>query len=150
MNLDYSFEGMGDGDSSEPVFTATAPDPQASAQPSPNYVEQKSVDLSQLDPGLITNLTSIADSSVERSLAMADKVYTSPDVQQFIKDQGLAPYLKDVTKDHIKSVLSLFGLWWISQKLKSKVAVIGLMGLGAYVYISNQDKTVAKVVDKVA
>lgn len=94
---------------------------------------------------LASTASSIASSSVNTTLDKAAQLAQSEQVQAFIKEQGLEPYLKDVTKDNVKSILSLFGLWYVTKLFKSKVAIIGAGALAVYVLYSNKDKLLDKV-----
>lgn len=97
-----------------------------------------------------TTVSSIASSSVNTTLDKAAQLAQSEQVQAFIKEQGLEPYLKDVTKDNVKSILSLFGLWYVTKLFKSKVALVGAGALAIYVVYSNKDKLLDKVATQTA
>jgi hypothetical protein len=99
---------------------------------------------------LFTTASSIAQSSVERTFATAEKLARINEVEQFIKENNLGPYLKDVNKEGIKNILSFLGLIWLMKLLKSPVALAGVGALGIYVYYSNSSKLTSKISEKVA
>lgn len=104
----------------------------------------------KMQASLALTLSNLASSSVESTLDKAGKVASSEEIQQFIKDQGLEPYLKDVTKDRVKNILSLFGLWYISKLFKNKYVLVGTGVLAVYILYTNKDKLLNKVATNVS
>lgn len=99
----------------------------------------------KMEASLISTVSNIASSSVETTLTKAGQFASSQEVQDFIREQGLEPYLKDVTKDRIKNILSLFGLWYVTKLLRNKFVLVGAGALAVYVLYSNKDKLIQKV-----
>jgi hypothetical protein len=98
---------------------------------------------------IVGTASDVASSSVDMALSKAGQFAQSEQVQSFIKEQGLEPYLKDVTKDRVKNILSLFGLWYITKLFKSKYAIVGAGALAVYVVYQNKDKLLDKVATQV-
>ena len=103
----------------------------------------------KMQASLALTLSNLASSSVDSTLSKAGQIASSEEIQQFIKDQGLEPYLKDVTKDRVKNILSLFGLWYISKLFKNKYVLVGTGVLAVYILYTNKDKLLNKVATKV-
>jgi hypothetical protein len=99
----------------------------------------------QMQASLVNTFSNIAESSVETTLTKAGQFASSQEVQEFIKEQGLEPYLKDVNKDRIKNILSLFGLWYVTKLFRNKFVLVGAGALAVYVLYSNKDKLLQKV-----
>jgi len=94
---------------------------------------------------IASTASNVAESSVNTTLDKAAQFAQSEQVQSFIKEQGLEPYLKDITKDRVKNVLSLLGLWYVTKLFKSKFAIVGAGALAVYVVYQNKDKLLDKV-----
>jgi hypothetical protein len=99
----------------------------------------------QMQNSLINTFSNMAQSSVDTTLTKAGQFASSQEVQDFITEQGLGPYLKDVTKDRVKNILSLFGLWYVTKLFRSKVVLAGAGALAVYVLYTNKDKLLQKV-----
>jgi hypothetical protein len=107
----------------------------------------------QLSPeqssALFTTASNLAEKSLNMSLSRAAALAQSKEVQMFIKENGLEPYLRDVTQDRVKNILALFGLWQIYKIAKSPAFLIAAAGLGIYVLYGNKDKLVSKISSQV-
>ena len=111
-----------------------------------NDLPATTTDVAQkMQNSLINTFSNIAESSVETTLTKAGQFASSQEVQDFIKEQGLEPYLKDVNKDRIKNILSLFGLWYVTKLFRNKFVLAGAGALAVYVLYSNKDKLLQKV-----
>ena len=98
---------------------------------------------------LFTTASDLAEKSLNTTLDRAAQLARSEEVQMFIKENGLEPYLKDVTQDRVKNVLALAGLWYVGKTIKSPAGLAALGALGIYVLYSNKDKLLGKIGDKV-
>jgi len=109
----------------------------------------EATDPSTLSPNIVSAATNLADQSIDRSLAQAESLLKSQEVQAFIEQNGLAPYIQDLTKERVKTFLALFGLWSVYKFIKSPIGLACVGGAALYVMTGNKDKVVAKVADKV-
>lgn len=115
-----------------------------------NNVSASTTDAAKaMEASIVSTFSNMASSSVESTLSKAGQLASSQEVQQFIKEQGLEPYLKDVTKDRVKNILSLFGLWYVTKLFKNKFVLAGAGALAVYVLYTNKDKLLNKVTAKV-
>jgi len=98
---------------------------------------------------LVSTGINIATSSLDRSFDTLSKVAKTKQVEQFIADNNLAPYMKDITKDNIKTVLALFGLFSVYRFVRSPIGIALVAGTAIYV-MSTTDvtKLIPKMMDK--
>ena len=104
----------------------------------------------QQTSALFTTASNLADKSLSMSLDKLASLAQAEEVQMFIKENGLEPYLRDVNKDRIKNILALFGLWQVYKVAKSPVFLLAAAGLGVFALYSNKDKLVSKISSQVA
>lgn len=102
------------------------------------------------EKALFTTASDIAEKSLNTTLDRAAQLARSEEVQLFIKENGLEPYLKDVTQDRVKNVLALAGLWYVGKTIKSPAGLAAIGALGIYVLYSNKDKLLGKIGDKIS
>ena len=102
------------------------------------------------DEGIVSTTATIADESIDKLLEKLKTVGSTEEVKKVISDLGLTPYIKDVTKDRVKTILSLFGLWYMKKFFKNKKFAIGLLiSGGAYLMLKNDNKILDKVTNKI-
>ena len=107
----------------------------------PTTVEQ-SID-TQVD--LFTTVSNLAEGSVESSLSKAAQLVKTEEVQKFIKENNLEPYLKDINKERVKNVLALLGVWSVFKAVKSPVGIAVIAGIAGYAMFVNKDKLIDKI-----
>lgn len=92
---------------------------------------------------LFTTATELASSSLDKTLTKAEMIAKSKEIQQFIEENNLTPYLKDVNKDGVIKILALLGMWQGIKLIKSKAGMVTLGALGLYfLYSRTQDAPV--------
>jgi hypothetical protein len=87
----------------------------------------------------------LATSSVDRSLENISKLAKTEQVEQFIRENNLGPYMKDITKDNVKTILAFFGMYTIYKFIKSPVGIAILAGTAIYVMSSTD---ISKLTEK--
>jgi hypothetical protein len=101
------------------------------------------------DSTLVTTVSDIASKSLDTTFEKASQIATSQEVQDFIKEHGLQPFIKDLNRERVKNILALLGFIWIGKIIKSPVGLASLGFLGLYVVYSNKDKLIENVSQKV-
>jgi hypothetical protein len=99
---------------------------------------------------VVSTAASLAEKSIDQSFDKAAALLRSQEVQSFIEEHNLAPYIQDLTKERIKTFLALLGLWSVYKAIKSPVGLAAIAGAAIYVVTSNKEKVIQKVSDKVA
>lgn len=93
---------------------------------------------------LFTTTSSLAEKSIETTLEKAAQISKSKEIQDFIRENNLEPYLKDVNKEGVKNILALLGLIWMGKIFKSPAGLITILALGGYVLFTNKEKIIEK------
>lgn len=97
---------------------------------------------------LFVTASSLANASLTNTFDRAEKLAKSQEIQEFIKDNGLEPYLKDVNKEGIKNILAVVGIVYLGKLAKSKVGLVSIGLLGAYFLYTRKDKLLSSVAEK--
>lgn len=94
---------------------------------------------------LFTTTSNLAEKSITSTLDKASQLAKSEEIQSFIRENGLEPYLKDVNKEGIKNILAVMGVIWLGKIIKSPVGLAGLGAVALYALYTNKDKLIDKV-----
>lgn len=105
-------------------------------------------DVSSESTALFTTVSNLADKSLTNTFDRAAQIAKSEEIQAFLNENGLAPYLKDVTQDRVKNILALFGLWSVYKAIKSPIGLAVVAATGGYILFTNKDKLIDKVAGK--
>lgn len=71
--------------------------------------------------------------SFEKSFENISTIAKNKQIQAFIEENNLSPYLRDVTKENVKTILALLGLYSVYRFVKSPVGIALLAGTAIYV-----------------
>lgn len=101
---------------------------------------------------IIATAGDIAQRSIDFKLDAAVKLAKSEQVQQFIKDNNLEPYIKDLTVERIKTFMVMLGFIPLFKAIKSPIGIATIVGVGIYITSMAGDKKaiVQKMADKIA
>ncbi len=99
---------------------------------------------------IISTASDLAENSINQTFNRAEALLKSQEVQNFIAENNLGPYIQDLTKERIKTFLSLFGLWTVYKAIKSPIGLAAVAGAAIYVMTTNKEKVISKVSDKIA
>ncbi len=110
-----------------------------------NFVETKAI-----SPAIVTEPTnyvetasSFADSYISRGFNQFKLVSEQEKVQEVLKDMGLSSSVRSLNKDRVKNILAAYALYRMFVGLKTNIFKVGIVGLGAYLAISNKEKLTA-------
>ena len=119
-------------------------DPLLSSQPT--APQDKIIPISYSEnSSLFTTTSTLAEKSISSTLDKASQLAKSEEIQAFIRENGLEPYLKDVNKEGIKNILAVMGVIWLGKIIKSPVGLAGLGAVALYALYTNKDKLIDKV-----
>jgi hypothetical protein len=119
-------------------------DPLLSSQPT--APQDKIIPISYSEnSSLFTTTSTLAEKSITSTLDKASQLAKSEEIQAFIRENGLEPYLKDVNKEGIKNILAVMGVIWLGKIIKSPVGLAGLGAITLYALYTNKDKLIDKV-----
>jgi hypothetical protein len=100
------------------------------------------------EPTLIATASDLASKSLESTFDKAAELAKAQEIQDFIKENNLGPYVKDLNRERVTNIFALMGFIWTGKLLKSPVG-LALLGLGgAYLLYSNSDKLIENVSKK--
>lgn len=78
----------------------------------------------------------VVTGSFDKSFESISTIAKNKQIQAFIEQNNLAPYLRDVTKENVKTMLALLGLYSVYRFVKSPLGVAVLAGAAIYVMSS--------------
>ena len=100
------------------------------------------------EPTLVATASDIASKSLDTTFDKAAQLAKAQEIQDFIKENNLGPYVKDLNRERVTKIFALMGFIWTGKLLKSPVG-LALLGLGgAYLLYSNSDKLIENVSKK--
>jgi len=100
------------------------------------------------EPTLIATASDLASKSLESTFDKAAELAKAQEIQDFIRDNNLTPFVKDLNKERVKNILALLGFIWLGRLLKSPAGLAALGLGGAYLLYSNSDKLIENVSKK--
>lgn len=119
-------------------------DPLLSSQPT--APQDKIIPISYSENSSLFKTTStLAEKSITSTLDKAAQIAKSEEIQAFIRENNLEPYLKDVNKEGIKNILAVMGVIWLGKIIKSPMGLAGLGAIALYALYTNKDKLIDKV-----
>ena len=100
------------------------------------------------DKTLIATAGDRAEKSLSVAFDRAAQLAKAKEIESFIQENNLGPYLKDLNQERVKNILALFGMMFIGSKIRTPIglAVIGCIAL--YIFYSSpgrQEKVIEQV-----
>jgi hypothetical protein len=101
---------------------------------------------------IIATAGDIAERSINIKFDAAARLAKSEQVQQFIKDNNLEPYIKDLTVERVKTFMIMLGFIPLFKAIKSPIGIATIVGAGIYIasMAGNKEAVVQKAADKIA
>lgn len=94
---------------------------------------------------IITTTSNIAETSLNTTFDKVAQLAKTEEIQAFIKENNLGPYLQDINKERVKNVLSIIGLIWLGKLAKTPIGLALIGATTVYVMFSNKDKLIEKI-----
>jgi hypothetical protein len=98
----------------------------------------------------IITASDLASTSLNRTLTKAEMLAKSQEIQDFIKENGLEPYLRDVTRERIIQIFALVGMYQSLKLIRSKVGAAALGGFLLFFLYSKATRNTDKITEKTA
>jgi hypothetical protein len=96
-------------------------------------------------PTVVGTASDLASQSLESTFEKAAALAKTEEIQAFIKENNLDPYLQDINKERVKNILAIIGLIWLGKLAKSPVGLTAIGAMAIYVMFSNKDKLIEKI-----
>lgn len=100
---------------------------------------------------LVDTAGKLAGSSVDSSLAKVSQLMQSTEVQDTLKSMGLDVVVKNTSREAVKNILSLLGVWYVTgfakEHLRNKY-VLGGLGVTVLAFYMMSGKSEANTVAK--
>ena len=99
--------------------------------------------ISTANADLVNTAGELAKTSVDNTLSKVSELLSSNEVQETLKSMGLDMVVKNTSREAVKNVLSLLGVWYASSLLKtaikSKFILLGVGALAVGVYLKGNE-----------
>lgn len=94
---------------------------------------------------LVNTAGDIAGNSVDTSLSKVAQLMQSAEVQETMKSMGLDVVVKNTSREAVKNILALMGVWYVSgmvkNSFKNKYVLGGVGILAGYLYFRSTEST---------